>query len=64
MRTGTKNAGGLVVLGVAGPNIGQESSAEDIAAFLEENGYTYPVVMDDTGACSISTASAPIPPPS
>ena len=26
-----------------------ERDAEDIAAFLEENGYTYPVVMDDTG---------------
>ena len=45
-----ENAGDLVVLGVAGPDIGQEGSAEDIAAFLEENGYTYPVVMDDTGA--------------
>ena len=45
-----ENAGELVVLGVAGPNIGQEGSAEDIAAFLEENGYTYPVVMDETGA--------------
>ena len=44
-----ENTGDLVVLGVAGPNIGQEGSAEDIAAFLEENGYTYPVVMDDTG---------------
>lgn len=44
-----ENAGDLVVLGVAGPGIGQEGSAEDIAAFLEENGYTYPVVMDDTG---------------
>ena len=44
-----ENAGDLVVLGVAGPDIGQEGSAEDIAAFLEENGYTYPVVMDDTG---------------
>ena len=34
-----ENAGDLVVLGVAGPGIGQEGSAEDIAAFLEENGY-------------------------
>ena len=34
-----ENAGELVVLGVAGPNIGQEGSAEDITAFLEENGY-------------------------
>ena len=45
-----ENTGDLVVLGVAGPDIGREGSAEDIAAFLEENGYTYPVVMDDTGA--------------
>ena len=45
-----ENAGDLVVLGVARPNIGREGSAEDIAAFLEENDYTYPVVMDDTGA--------------
>lgn len=37
----------LVVLGVAGPNLGQEGSSEEIAAFLEENGYTYPVVMDE-----------------
>ena len=44
-----ENAGDLVVLGVAGPGIGQEGSAEDIAAFLEENGYTYPVVMDRPG---------------
>ena len=44
-----ENAGDLVVLGVAGPGIGREGSAEDIAAFLEENGYTYPVVMDPEG---------------
>lgn len=36
----------LVVLGVAAPNYGQEGSEEDITAFLEENGYTYPVLMD------------------
>ena len=40
-----ENAGELVVLGVAGPNIGQEGSAEDITAFLEENGYTYPCLL-------------------
>lgn len=43
------NSGDLVVLGVAQPNVGQEGSAEEIAAFLEENGYTYPVVMDESG---------------
>lgn len=39
----------LVVLGVAAPGQGGEKSAEEIAAFLEENGYTYPVVMDESG---------------
>ena len=41
-----KNEKDLVVLGVAAPNLGQEGSAEDISAFLEENGYTYPTIMD------------------
>ena len=41
----------LVILGVAGPHIyGNEGSAEDIAAFLSENGYTYPTVMDTDGS--------------
>lgn len=39
----------LIVLGVAGPLMGQEKSEEEIAAFLEENGYTYPVLMDTEG---------------
>lgn len=39
----------LIVLGVAAPQMGQEKSEEEIKAFLEENGYTYPVLMDDTG---------------
>ena len=47
-RRGGENA--LVVLGVAAPNYGQETDAEGIAAFMEENGYTYPVLMDEDGA--------------
>lgn len=43
------NADDLVVLGVAQPNAGREGSREDIAAFLEQEGYTYPVVMDEDG---------------
>ena len=39
----------VVVLGIAGPGIGQEGSAEEIADFMEENGYTYPVLMDAGG---------------
>lgn len=41
----------VVVLGVAGPHIyGNEGSAEDIASFLTESGYTYPTVMDADGS--------------
>lgn len=47
-----KNEGDLVVLGVATPNLGQEGSAEDIADFMENQGYTFPTVMDDTGFIS------------
>lgn len=39
----------VVILGIAAPNYGQEGTEEEIRAFLEENGYTYPVVMDTTG---------------
>ena len=41
-----KNEKDLVVLGVAAPNLGQEGSEADITAFLEENGYTYPTLMN------------------
>ncbi len=46
---GTEGDEALIVLGVAGPDMGNEKSQEEIGAFLEENGYTYPVVMDTTG---------------
>ena len=36
----------VVVLGVATPDGNGEGSREEITAFLEENGYTYPVLMD------------------
>lgn len=38
----------VVILGAAAPNMGQEGTKEEIAAFMEENGYTYPVLMDET----------------
>ena len=44
------NAEDLVVLGVAQPGVGSEGSSQEIAAFLAENGYTYPVVMDEDGS--------------
>ena len=39
----------VTVLGVAAPNMGNEGSVEDIKAFLEENSYSYPVLMDTDG---------------
>lgn len=45
----TEGEDALVVLGVAAPSLGQESTEEDIKAFLDENGYTYPVLMDTEG---------------
>lgn len=49
-----ENSGELIVLGVANPKTEEypnnaDESQEEIEAFLEENGYTYPVVMDTTG---------------
>lgn len=39
----------LVILGVASPGIGGEKTEDGVKEFLEENGYTYPVLMDTTG---------------
>lgn len=38
----------VVILGAAAPGMGQEGSKEEITSFMEENGYTYPVLMDET----------------
>lgn len=45
----TEGDDALVVLGVAGPGMGQEKDEAGIKAFLDENGYTYPVLMDTKG---------------
>lgn len=50
----TEGDDALVVLGVAGPGMGSEKSEDGIKQFLEENGYTYPVVMDTTGELFVS----------
>ena len=39
----------VVVLSVVAPNTQDEKDIDGIKAFLEENGYTYPVLMDDGG---------------
>lgn len=45
----TEGDDALIVLGVAGPGQGREKSEEEVKQFLEDNGYTYPVLMDTTG---------------
>ena len=44
----------LVVLGIAAPNIGQEGDLNSVTAFLTENGYTFPVVMDNMGTVTFT----------
>lgn len=44
-----ENTGDVIFLGVSHPNMGNEGSQEEIAAFMEENGYTYPTLMDTGG---------------
>lgn len=39
----------LIVLGVAAPGQWQEQDEEGVKAFLEDRGYTYPVLMDSSG---------------
>lgn len=39
----------VVILGIAAPGYGQEQDEEGVKAFLQENGYTYPVLMDVGG---------------
>ncbi len=48
------NEGDLIVLGVANPKTeeapyNQDKTEAEVAQFLEEKGYTFPVVMDTTG---------------
>lgn len=50
----TEGENALVVLGVATPGLGGEQSQEGVAAFLEEKGYTYPVLMDTTGELTMA----------
>lgn len=42
----TKGDNAVIILGVAAPNYGTEKDEQGIKDFLEDNGYTYPVLMD------------------
>ncbi|KPI49131.1 cytochrome C biogenesis protein CcsB [Clostridioides difficile] len=45
-----KNNEDVVILGVASPNLGREGSREHVVNFLKEQGYTFPVALDEDGA--------------
>ncbi|NMS88504.1 redoxin family protein [Clostridioides difficile] len=45
-----KNNEDVVILGVASPNLGREGSREHVVNFLKEEGYTFPVALDEDGA--------------
>lgn len=44
-----KNNEDVIILGVAAPNLGREGSKEDVINFLNDNNYTFPVLMDEGG---------------
>lgn len=44
----------VIFLGVAVPNYGSEGDVAYISDFLAENGYTFPVVMDETAATTMN----------
>lgn len=49
-----RNQEDVIILGVANPSSEQyphnaDESKDDIIAFLDDNGYTFPVVFDETG---------------
>ena len=61
-----ENSGDLVVLAVANPSsddypYNQDGTQEEVEAFLEENGYTYPVMMDTTGSVFASYGVSAFP---
>ncbi len=60
-KSSTEGEDAVIVLGVAAPNMGQEGSEEEIAAFMEEKGYTYPVLMDTEGELFASYGIMPFP---
>ena len=44
-----ENQEDVIILGLAAPQWGKEGTEAEISAFLKENGYTYPVLMDHDG---------------
>ncbi len=38
----------VVIMGIAAPSYGKEQDIDGVKKFLEDNGYTYPVLMDES----------------
>lgn len=45
-----KNTDKVIILGVASPNLGQEGDAKHVKDFLKQEGYTFPVLLDEGGS--------------
>ncbi|WP_330566283.1 cytochrome c biogenesis protein/redoxin [Romboutsia sp. Marseille-P6047] len=45
-----ENKEDIIILELASPNIGREGDVEHIKDFLKEEGYTFPVVLDESGS--------------
>lgn len=45
-----KNIDEVIILGVASPNLGQEGDAKHVKDFLKQEGYTFPVLLDEGGS--------------
>lgn len=48
-RSSQEGRDAVIVLGVAAPELGSETDKVGVKAFMEKNGYTYPVLMDEGG---------------
>ncbi|MBR2182236.1 MAG: redoxin domain-containing protein [Acidaminococcaceae bacterium] len=48
-RSSQEGRDAVIVLGVAAPELGSETDKDGVKAFMEKNGYTYPVLMDEGG---------------
>lgn len=55
-----KNSGNVIILGVAAPGAG-DASEEEVRAFLQAGGYTYPTVMDTDGALFATYGASALP---
>lgn len=56
-----RNSGDLIVLGIAGLNVGKEGNADYVKNFLADHGYTFPVLLDEKGSMQIQYGVSAFP---